>query len=203
MRPILMSAPTIRATLAGTKTVTRRLTGLDNINQQPDGWQLDRLHIENGVLWAVFADHRYPDKEESSKWARCPYGVPGDRLWVRENFRLGARYDKKLPSTITGDTRVYFEADGEKPDWAGRLRQSIHMPRYLSRIDLEVIKVFPERLSRITEDDAKREGVMPIRGEGIFGHLTAFVILWDDINSKMPFECNPWVWVINFKRIKQ
>lgn len=200
MRPILMSAPMVLATQADTKTVTRRLNGLDEVNADPDLWQLveyaEVVATTPRVLQATFWN-----KDRGVLRINCPYGLPGDGLWVRENFRLDRRCDYIPPSCALVDTRVWFEADGEKPDWAGRLRPSIHIPRWISRLDLEISDIQLERLHLITEDDAKREGMKPGRGEGVFDHLASFVHLWDEINPKAPFERNNWVWVINFKRL--
>lgn len=211
MRPLLMSAPMVLATLADDKTVTRRLPGLEEVNQEPDVWQLDDFVQITGPGTTSCLEARFKAPGRPPRFVRCPYGVPGDGLWVRENFRLESMYDDLAPSVAPSDRRVWFEADGEKPEWAGRLRPSIHIPRWLSRLDLEEGEIFPDRLCNLTEADAKREGVSHAVIHEDFStssgwyktYLPPFRLLWDSINPKMPFERNPWVWVINFKRLKQ
>lgn len=211
MRPILMSAPMVLATQADTKTVTRRLNGLEEVNLEPNVWELDDFVHVTGSGRTPYLEARFKADGQPTKFITCPYGVPGDGLWVRENFRLDRRCDGIPPSCALPDTRVWFEADGEKPDWAGRLRPSIHIPRWVSRLDLEEGIIFPQRLAKMTERDAQREGVQ--RGELHFDGQTKFVesasgkylagfrYLWDGLNPGHTFHRNPWVWVINFKRL--
>jgi hypothetical protein len=204
-RGILFSAPMVRAILAGTKTVTRRIvkwepgarglnlafSGLDlgfyNEGNPRSGWVL-RSRDGSGC----WNDRTFP--------IHCPYGLPGDRLWVREAF-----------TWITGNgIRAHYRADGEPTDREGnvlptdpgcrRWMPSIHMPRKVCRIELDIVSVRVERLHEITEEDAKREGVDPFKHPG--GNLSyrdAFAILWGDINGdRMPFDESPWVWRVEF-----
>lgn len=186
-RPILFSTPMVRAIVEGRKTVTRRVAKL------PHGSE----------VWAERA--RKPEQI-------CPYGVPGDRLWVRETWAL-----------LTGNGHRYvYRADGDDPrtGWEDvpaerrpRMvwRPSIHMPRAVSRITLEVVSVRVERLHDITEEDARAEGIMTgvplnatINGEPgtvwVFDPVKAFQMLWDEINGKRaPWLTNPWVWRVDFR----
>lgn len=214
MRPLLMSAPMAVASLADIKTVTRRLTGLEEINEAPHVWKLDDFVQVNGPGTTSYLQARFTSPGRHARYVICPYGVPGDGLWIRENYRYEARYDNLAPSIVPSDTRVWFEADGEKADWAGKLRPCIFMPRWISRLDLEQGNIHVERLVDITEREAQREGVQKAYGvRGINTVLNrreepgtyhaGFWQLWDKINPGMLFERNPWVWVVNFKRIKQ
>lgn len=178
-RPILFSAPMVRAIIAGTKTQTRRLFN--------PAWRINT----GGVAWEVpgFPGH-----------FRCPYGSedndPPDRLWVKETF---------APRALGG---YWYAADhvddipGDKPD---RWRPSILMPRRAARIVLELRDVRLERLMEITEDDARAEGLEPIvddAGQPTSRRL-AFSILWDGLNEdRAPFASNPWVWAMTFRRVE-
>lgn len=209
-RPILFSGPMVRAILDGRKTATRRV-----IKPQPT----------NGIWW----EPEWPNSWVSSPldkvrfvWS-CPYGVPGDRLWVRETCWID-----RAPVSPGEPLRAFFAdgwcvfSDGRpgghspfkmtearlESNAALRKTSSIHMPRWASRITLEVVSVRVERLQEISEDDAIAEGVEPMRagqgGEGpIKTYRTGLVHAWDAINgSKHPWASNPWVWVIEFRRIE-
>lgn len=143
----------------------------------------------------------------------CPYGVAGDRLWVREAWRTRKEYDRIPPSNLPCIHDVGFIPDDY--DWFreqfihyavspqdngtlhGKLRPSIHIPRWASRITLEILAVCVERLQDVSEADAKAEG-MP----GDDPACTAaqyYAILWDSLHRKGAWEKNPWVWVIEFR----
>lgn len=198
-RSILFSAPMVRAIFEGRKTQTRRI-----VKPQPAG------------AWAA------PGK------TACPYGATGDRLWVRETWGLDA-YTGDMQFSIKyragGDSYVterngsdewvpiyqrYMDGCGLDDKW-DRWRPSIHMPRWASRITLEVTGVRVERLQDISEADAIAEGVEHdgdcwksyIDGVGPFTTARiSFKSLWDSINKdRAPWESNPWVWVVEFKPI--
>ncbi len=137
----------------------------------------------------------------------CPYGVPGDRLWVREAHRL-------LSCTCTEMCRVpqhvWYEADSSGYEGADmeRLRPSIHMPRWASRLTLEITDVRVQRLNEISEEDSVAEGCM--KGDEIIGvkdpasARIRFHYLWESINaSRAPWESNPFVWAVSFKRVTE
>jgi hypothetical protein len=188
-RPILMSAPMVRAILAGTKTQTRRV-----VKPAPKLVGGAWFFYKRGLPVYV--------PNVSAAADSCPYGQPGDRLWVRESFR-DAR------AAMLG--RVLYRADGENIcGW----KPSIHMPRHLSRITLEVTAVRVERLQDISEADAQAEGVTPKWEPGCSGRLmdalggfsfrpaaSAYAELWEQINGPGSWDANPWVWVIEFKRV--
>lgn len=173
-KPILFSGPMVQAILAGTKTQTRRVVkpqltpGADGIYD----------YVVNG-RWLGALNPRHGDWNFADK---CPYGVVGSRLWVRETWSK---------ETIDGVERVAYRADipngynflGWKP--------SIFMPRWASRLNLENMAIRVERLQDISDADAQAEGLV---------NAAAFQLLWDMINGKRaPWASNPWVWVITFK----
>ena len=190
-RPILMSAPMVRAILAGAKTQTRRVMK----GTQPWGMKDGRPE------WAIAGSE-----------PRCPYGVLGDRLWVRETW---AQNENQLSETRMDRSYAYaadnagraLDNGGEKP-W----RPSIHMPRWASRITLEVTGVRVERLQDISEADAIAEGISFSAAfggyhteDGRHFHCTdpieSYASLWDSIHGAGSWDANPFVWCVSFKRI--
>lgn len=193
-RPILFSAPMVRALLAGTKTQTRR--------------PLKQVQIRSEAM---------PEPEWRSVHTLCPYGQPGDRLWVREAWRSGRLTDRFRPSEMTPHP-VWYESDGPAPDACnGKLRPGMFMPRWASRITLEITGVRVERLQDISEADAIAEGVHadprcrqdddtpgfhligPVR-DGSFP-IARYGALWESLNGPGSWKSNPWVWVLEFRRI--
>lgn len=189
-RPILFSGPMVRAILEGRKTQTRRV-----VKPQPDYvCQLEKMPF-TGQHW--------------DKRIKCHYGQPGDRLWVRETWakpfdvpdaklqgRLTYRSDFR-ESPVLGTVR----SDGAMADRV-KWKPSIHMPRWASRITLEITGVRVERLQDISEQDAIAEGVqhsLHLQG-GRFAREN-FAHLWWTINGDDSWEQNPWVWVVEFKRV--
>lgn len=179
-RPIIFSGAMVRAILDERKTQTRRVVRGHPHTMEP-------LNIG------------------------CPYGVPGDRLWVRETWGQTEQGDEWGYYRGKADARlpVLFRADdptgGDDDEY---WRPSIHMPRWASRITLEVIGVRVERVQDISEDDARAEGVTPTAPLGKTGHAVgaeyaaAFAALWDSINGKRaPWASNPWVWAVEFQRV--
>lgn len=148
----------------------------------------------------------------------CPYGQPGDRLWVRETWNAWGIYDHVAPKDLPHDTGIAYAADMSDPhgEACGKLRPSIHMPRWASRITLEVTSVRVERVQDISIDDAREEGVSYVaagdydfdiyKPNGEFDrhpYIMNFHRLWDSINAKRGYfwDANPWVWVVEFKRV--
>lgn len=206
-RPILFSGPMVRAILDGSKSQTRRVVrGQKRIAHDVTNFNL-------GAFWG-WAANDAAVRELGSQNLQCPYGTPGERLWVRESFtwRRG------------NGIRPWYRADGEQPtredgqpipwDAGPRWHPSIHMPRRICRITLEVTDVRVERLQDISEDDARAEGVddgpgrgshvypSPRAARGPLGHRGVFRELWDTINGKRaPWASNPWVWAVSFRRV--
>lgn len=195
-RPILFSAPMVRAILDGTKTQTRRVV-------KDVSWPFDRPQMtapsQATFLWM---DHANPyDRAEDRI---CSYGQPGDRLWVREAIKKG-------PLFIDDDHEMFnvqhslFEADDSftKADtwrWKRDRLPGMFLPRGLSRITLEIVNVRVERLNDISEEDARAEGVER-DASGWKPSTHAFMHLWESINGAGSWDANPWVWCLEFKRI--
>ena len=204
-RPILFSDAMVRAILDGTKTQTRRVVKLIGLRHTDvDAWHLD------GVQWEAGA---YIEGNPASMgFYRCPYGEPGDRLWVRETWWKGSEDEGEAPSRDRGSPVEYradtsVDAPGgwdaeprtNRPAWA-RWRPSIHMPRWASRITLELTDVRVQRVRDITDEDARAEGVRATVG-GDLAHRAEFALLWDFINlNRASWASNPWVWALTFKR---
>jgi len=230
-RPIPFSAPMVRAILEGRKTMTRRVKGLEYVNSKPDAWEHVRVgalgykakESAQGKFGATFTS--YPSALEERVIhvcpTVCPYGQPGDRLWVREaygifstgtgavnvGYRARLPKDKTLADTDGGLDVIRPEDDPEKWRWANervdteRWRPSIFMPRWASRINLEIVSVRIERLQNISGCDAQAEGIAAISKYGKEADVTDFSELWDSINAKKyPWSSNPFVWCISFKR---
>ncbi|MBZ0126401.1 MAG: hypothetical protein K8F32_08535 [Rhodocyclaceae bacterium] len=184
-RPILFSAPMVRAILDGRKTQTRRI-----VKPQPTITALDDGRYD--AAWGGrFALGCSTPGECLSPWS--PYGQPDDRLWVRETF---SEFD-----TLNGMV-CWYKAESDDPDYWHNVtwRPSIHMPRRLSRITLEITGVRVERLQEISEADAEAEGCTadPCDGPTFYDD---FASLWRRINGPDSWAANPWVWVISFKRV--
>ena len=188
-RPILFSGPMVREILAGRKTQTRRVLTVPwkgRARCQPyDPYFTD---TDGRLFW----EDEYGDWNDYEKTKRCPYGIPGDRLWVKETWLL--------VDDMNGNRQIHYQADNE--DIPGPWKPSIFMPRWASRITLEITNVRVERLQGITEEDAIQEGCGAKHNFGDGSAKTGFAMLWDSINGKKyPWESNPWVWCIEFKRV--
>ena len=214
-RPILFSAPMVRAILNGSKTQTRRVC---KNKVYGNGFHFDgrELLCHNDYLppSALLMDYRSGGHNFTTSnlegWGdACPYGEPGDRLWVRETWAhgihaLAAMRDEDGPF-------VYAATDSVQQLLGDRWRPSIHMPRTASRITLEITGVRVERLREISEVDALSEGIVPTPDgfglpDGEHFHATdprrSYLSLWEAINGPGSVEANPWVWVVEFKRVQ-
>lgn len=233
-RPILFSSPMVRAILDGRKTQTRRV-----VKPQP----VPHESADPGdVVW--FGGKMQKVRESRGRNKRAmgllnahdwnPYGKPGDRLWVKENYRLGNQWDDTPAGMVFASPKpdVWYEADGARQNGLdrthlGRLRPSIHMPRKISRLTLEITGVRVKRLQSISEADAIAEGVdvlsgtdvpgwnkharyaaplsRPVlaRGDWLPSARYAFEDLWESINGPGSWAANPWAWVIEFRRIEK
>lgn len=188
-RPILMSAPMVLALQAGTKTQTRRVA-------KPV------KHPDFGNPYDPGALAREPKHVIERA---CPYGQPGDRLWVRETF---AKIDGQTQPWIETDYRATYTHGDRLGDHLGIKRRwtpAIHMPRAASRITLEITDVRVGRLQDISEADAKAEGVSMPDGTPTppdwWSYRQEYAHLWDWINGDGSWEENPWVWVIGFRAV--
>ena len=195
-RPILFSGPMVRALLAGTKSQTRRVCkpaqfySLSSVVEVPD--PLERGQVYNGS--------HFGDEEGDVSFA-SPYGGRGDRLWVREaHWWFKDEHDPVtgyFPPKLTIED-VEYRADGD--DGRKVWRPSIHMPRWASRITLEITRVRVERLQDISEADAVAEGVYT---DPACPAYDGYRTLWEQINGSGSWDLNPWVWVVEFRRVKE
>lgn len=182
-RGMIFNAEMVRAVLDGRKTQTRRML-------TPRQLKMIDTAAAIGECYPLESGHQH---ENSQSYYRewCPFGAVGDRLWVRETFgdcgeRLVYRSDSK---------------DGAQCK-VKRWVPSIHMPHWASRITLEITGVRVERLNDISEDDAKAEGAPTeccVIGDK---HFLGFRSLWRSIYGADSWQANPWVWVIEFKRVE-
>lgn len=208
-RPILFSGAMVLAILAGKKTVTRRLFK-GEIADHPQEPRLRVALIGTKSFW-LNSQVEHPNHVSKAS----PYGVAGARLWVMETWALYSgdferRYDGQVPAVRPEHCQVVYAADhidprGDGPDHPVKWRPSIFMPRWASRITLEITDVRVERLQDITEEDARAESVGSCGPGGDCNCDTKrFAKLWDQINGKRAaWDSNPWVWRVAFKRIEQ
>ena len=211
-RPILFSGAMVRAILDGSKTQTRRVckpaNGLSYVVavQDPN---------ERGQRPPYFTPGWFGDEDGEIQFF-CPYGQPGDRLWVRENGWERTERTERL--ACEGDDPwlpYYFDADGYTDQdvaylkvWGFKRRPSIHMPRWASRILLEITDVRVERLQDISASDAKAEGIEQFDPSATAGlpacsaHRYAYEDLWKSINGPDLWNLNSWVWCIYFRRVE-
>ncbi len=181
-RPILMQTDNVRAILEGRKTQTRRVIGIP-FDEKPI--------YTSQVKWPDLGNFEVhtKDKSFSGYSYKCPYGQVGDRLWVRESFLID-HYEK-----------LFYKAGKVFHPEFYKWKSSIFMPRWASRITLEITEIRVERLQEISREDCIKEGIerhlyMPA-GEY---ERQNFAFLWDSINGKKyPWESNPWVWVVAFR----
>lgn len=216
-RPILFSAPMVQAILAGNKTQTRRVVKI------PDNgfhnYEFSHMYLHNAAFVSRI------EGVTRAEHIPCPYGQIGDQLWVRETFCPIFPQDKNYNNgkPIEYDYKASYNHGDRLGDLIGIRKKwtpSIHMPRRASRIQLEIIAIRVERLNSITVGDPINEGVESLRNEGEFWRdysnpdgkgivsLTcnsayeSFMTLWESINGDESWTENPWVWVIEFKRVE-
>ena len=201
-KPILFKDEMIRAILEGRKTQTRRIARNVHFDSKYRAkWKAVRKHTEVSI-----------DTPAAMLGDVCPYGQPGDQLWVREKFATHFIWDDLPPGhiDIQNHSDGFFYADGTitnpgcEDHQRGKWRPSIHMPRFASRITLEITDVRVERLQDISAEDAKAEGVEPFHLNGWCDDQKfrgEFFNLWMEINGPDSWDANPWVWVIEFKQV--
>ena len=216
-RPIIFSGEMVRAILEGRKTQTRRPIKGISILDHPGIKGAKIANIGKNQFWLNCQDSH---PQHISKG--CPFGQIGDRLWVREPwhpfFRMGNHVSIEYKSGFSFATDI-SEADLDKFDdkWIEeKWKPSIHMPRWASRITIEITEIRVERLQEITEEEARAEGVLPCphplskddecldcyldAGE----YACAFLNLWNRLYAKqgLGVDANPWVWVLTFRRVE-
>lgn len=233
-RPILFSAPMVRALMEEIKTQTRRI-----VKPQPPtghsfaGFTMSSTHTadEGKATWGAGDTSVFLN---SAHRVRCPFGEPGDMLWVRETWAADACWNKTKAGEIPNGQRIWYDGINfpDRPQAVrGRWRPSIHMPRWASRIALEITGIRAERLLDISQADAIAEGIQrmpcdcaregttrPVCPHSEFGiHFKdysesepiscvrpsfSYMTLWESINGVGSWSANPWVWVIDFKLVE-
>ncbi|HVT88313.1 MAG TPA: hypothetical protein VHD56_05640 [Tepidisphaeraceae bacterium] len=180
-RPILFSTEMVRAVLDGRKTQTRRVV-------KPQPQVIGRNHEDRPVAIC------------DGQPITCRFGLPGDRLWVRE--RWGYRKDFSPDSLFNANCQFAYSADGSSNHLQGKWRQSRSMPRIASRIILGITDIRIQRLHSIDEPAARAEGFDPSSSDG--KPLAWFRQLWDSlsVDGQFTWDSNPWLWVIDFKMLK-
>lgn len=210
----------------GSKPITRRLNGLNAVNERPDDWEYGGVNVHGQHIFYHKTDE---SNEGCAKLIRCPYGTVGDRLYVKEAHYLYGSWSKVLVKGTVRWRFAYDQSEGVRfcdnpPDniktariqqgWF--LRSPLFMPQWAARLWLELTEVRVERVQEITEEDAKKEGIEYHDGRGI-GHSgyrhsqehgyvyatarDAFKVLWESINGADSWDLNPWVWVLEYKRV--
>lgn len=214
-RPIIFSAPMVRALLAGTKTQTRRVLH----PQPPRDYELVGM---TGARAAFQAAVTYrPTEGDWDASIRLPC-QSGDRLWVREAWRASHKLDRLNATMIAADCHdagyletwapIQFEADGHRSNWAhddrlGRYRAARFMPRWASRLTLLVTDVRVQRLHEISEADTIAEGVSiqqfgwhsSVPTDGAHEHIGSYAALWEHLHGPGSWDANPWVAAITFR----
>jgi hypothetical protein len=234
-RPILFNGPMVRAILDGSKTQTRRVCKPQPFDRSYSKHDHRMGYVSGRAANGDEIDGFYAYSTSSGgQWQlKCPYGQPGDRLWVRETWQFydwsedghpcirfaadEAQAWPLIPNGLVGQqvTDIWaelsvpgnYEVDGHARD--RRWRPSIHMPRWASRILLEIVSVRVERLQDISMADVCAEGVeiedrhmlSPCVGDFLSPSRRACRDLWNGINGGASWRANPWVWVIEFKRV--
>lgn len=202
-RPIIFAPESVRATYAGRKTMTRRVVTVPWAKgKRTTPYEPHYVESDGRLLWMDEYGDYHPMEP------LCPYGVPGDRLWVKEPFALeDAEGCDVGPEDPEGDTwRVHYRT-GPDDVAPTRWRSPRFMHRWASRLLLEVTDVRVERVQDISEEDARAEGA-PARPNDLkvsWGpYRCGFADLWDSLNARrgFPWEANPWVWCISFRRVE-
>lgn len=228
---MIFTGESVRAILDGRKTQTRRLRGLKEINASPDIWTLDGTNFIDGKAVAVFSQPLAGNP--NMRWVKpvtCPFGTIGEGLWGKEAWHALNRfnaYPVERRSMVSYEAEEYPAGSAYKPipeGRMGRLRSSMFMPRWASRLTLEITGVRVKRVQEISEDDARAEGIkkedLPYDPDafhlpGSYGFVSglhpfphgrihvaprdAYAELWNSLNGKKhPWASNPWVWAATF-----
>lgn len=211
-RGMIFNGEMVRAILDGRKTQTRRIMA----PQPADDIERSAFPNPDAIGWKSSLKH----KHGSTTAHFCPFGAIGDRIWVREAFRVHSRatdvatlvYKASERNSWTEQTHRVPVAVCNKPATPEKWTPSLHMPRWASRILLEITDVRVERLNSISQEDAQAEGLEltgwrptysdPDSGGEVITPYDNFAELWSSIYGDESWQANPWVWVIEFKRVE-
>jgi hypothetical protein len=237
-RPVIFSGPMVKAILEGRKTQTRRIC---KPACDMGGELAGSVHPAKESGWIAWWPGNDPGLADFTKLAyqdgfQCPYGKPGERLWVREsayisqpNFGLPEDATHKdydgQPRVVSYTVDMGFDAKRCAQDYGVKCSPSIHMPRWASRITLEITSVKVERLQEISDEDCKAEGIehnwlgsdpcppeyadewerygSDLEAEPCYSPKESFQTLWETIHGPDSWATNPWLWCISFRRIEQ
>ena len=197
--PIIFSTSMVQAILEGRKTMTRRI-----VKEPYQSYQVVTKHITSCEF-----DFHY--NQGVGQFTACPYGKPGDRLWVRETFcNTYDHFMDRWEPLYKADGNIIIDDDGPV-----KWKPSIHMPRTAARINLLITNIRVERLRNISESDSIKEGIELLDERGWKNYNTSdqrcqhlsspyssFESLWRKIYGNDSWHLNPWVWVIEFRRVK-
>ncbi|ENT5091740.1 hypothetical protein [Salmonella enterica] len=205
-RGMIFNGEMVNAILSGRKTQTRRVlaTYQDAVKFCPE-WDVNGKQI-----FIVLGEKDHTGMNPVITAIPCPFGQPGDRIWVRETFRVHSRatdvatlvYRASVRNSWTEQTHRVPVAVCNKPVTPEKWTPSIHMPRWASRITLEITDVRVERLNSISDSDASKEGCCIADMESGDCLSDVFTRLWASIYGDDSWQANPWVWVIEFKRVE-
>ncbi len=202
-KPILFNTEMVKAILDGRKTQTRRV-----VKPQPEYDIVQTNDSPPRFFDGDFMDHVI------NNYVKCPYGQPGDELWVRETFTFDIGEMPPIDQNGNPDLKeviIYKATDHDPACYDGKWIPSIFMPREKSRIQLKVKDIRVERVQDISEDDIKAEGlsmhlmdicvVFSEKHNGTYGLREKWIELWNSINFDRGFgwTLNPWVWVVEFE----
>jgi len=220
-RPILFSAPMVRAILDGRKTVTRRPVKGWQVPTEDTTVAAGERHRWMAIAqraprygFGVFGATEAECAKELEEFAPCPYGRRGERLWVREAWQADAQVDSIAPRELSNGEPIRYPADWDFRQTGcamirpGKIRPSIHMPRWASRILLEITDVRVERLQDISRADIRAEGLEcppELASDDVSPNYrdwypAAWKELWNSTGGD--WDANPWVWVVEFKRVQ-
>lgn len=213
-RAIIFSGSSVRSILADLKWATRRI-----VKPAPVAVDAPPPAIAGGH-WEWKGKSLAGQRAEFL--AQCPYGQPGDRLWVREAWAADAQLDSIPPRDLSQGEPILYQADGALRQTGcsmvakGKQRPAIFMPRWASRIVLEITALRVERLQAISTEQALAEGVRRCERHSEAGSwcyvddvntcssnpIHSFELIWKSTNGAGSWDANPWVWVIEFRRVQ-
>jgi len=218
MNGILFKPDMIQASIEGRKTQTRRLSGLKEINKEPNDWGLMIGSNMNSLVWL------FRNTLSEILDVKPPYQV-GETVYIKEAWATEKRYNHIRPSEISDLAKIFYVSDGVG-EWPidlsiGRLRSPLHLPEEFARYFIKITDVRAERLQEITEEDALKEGITIMAGTHqafaknpatnkleLIGHPEPYTAryhyepLWDSLNKDYPWESNAWVWVYTFVKLE-
>ena len=206
-KPLLVTLENARAIDLGKKTLTRRLSGLKKVNFDPHNWIYKGQNFEGEhIFWPSWTDKPFAT---DCIHLVCPFGNQGDHLWVREPWKTLKCWDDTKPSELPDGAPMEYLAGGMNVAGLkglvnpGKYRHARFMCRRMSRTLLEIVKIRAERLQDISREDCMKEGVPYTEMPMVDNVRDKFKNnIWNSINGPNSWDQNPWIWRIEFRRIK-